>query len=164
MSDKPEEPAAPKPEKPAGAKPSKALLAMLFMNLGATGFIAFKIVTTPVAGAAPHEVVVKEAGAEVSGPVTELEPFVVNLDEPTSRYLKISLQLELSNHEAKEKFEKAKQLVRDAILSHLSGLHVKDTLGAEAKDKLRTDLKDKAQKLLGEGSVKRVFFQEFVVQ
>ncbi|MCX5742126.1 MAG: flagellar basal body-associated FliL family protein [Proteobacteria bacterium] len=49
-------------------------------------------------------------------PVTTFEPFVVNLDEPgTSRYLKVTLQLELATGEVMHKFEKAKELVRDAI-------------------------------------------------
>ena len=166
MSDAKEEaPPAAKADKPGGKTP-KSILAMLLLNIGATGFVAFKIMTAPpaVAAAAPHEAHAETAAAEISGPVTEFEPFVVNLNEPTSRYLKVTLQLELSSHEVQEKFEKGKQIVRDAILSHLSGLTVKDTLGSDAKDKLRDAIKEKVQKLLGEGSVKRVFFQEFVVQ
>jgi flagellar FliL protein len=96
--------------------------------------------------------------------VVALDPFVVNLDEPgTSRYLKVTLQLELAP-KAEEALEKSKQLVRDAILSHLSGLHLKDTLGAEAKDRLRGDLLAKLGKLIGPDKAKRMFFQDFVVQ
>ena len=40
-----------------------------------------------------------------------LDPFVVNLDEPgTSRYLKVTLQLELDDAEAEHAIEKSKQL------------------------------------------------------
>jgi flagellar basal body-associated protein FliL len=165
MSDAPE-PEAPKPAKaPAGPKPSKALLGLIVVNLAGTGFVAFRLLTAQPAAAA---VVIKEEVSEsqtVTGPVTTFEPFVVNLDEPgTARYLKTTLQLELASPEVNETFEKSKQLVRDAILSYLSGLHVKDTLGAEAKDKMRTDIVARAEKILGERNVKRVFFQEFVVQ
>lgn len=165
MSDAPA-PEAPKPAKAAdGPKPSKAMLGLLVVNLAGTGFVAFKLLTAAPAAAAPP---VKEEVSEsqtVTGPVTTFEPFVVNLDEPgTARYLKTTLQLELANNEINEQFEKSKQLVRDAVLSYLSGLHVKDTLGAEAKEKLKTDILARAEKVLGAKNVKRVFFQEFVVQ
>jgi flagellar basal body-associated protein FliL len=65
---------------------------------------------------------------------------------------------------AEEALTKSKELVRDTILSHLSGLHVRDTLGAEAKDRIRGDLLAKLTKLMGAEKLRRLFFQEFVVQ
>ena len=93
-----------------------------------------------------------------------LEPFVVNLDEPgTSRYLKLTLQVEVAP-KAEEALVKSKELVRDTVLSYLSGLHVKDTLGAEAKDKIRKDLMARLGKLLGPDKIRRMFFADFVIQ
>jgi flagellar FliL protein len=148
-----------------GPKTSKAVLGLLLGNLGATGFVVFKLLTVPQAEAAtPHGAAAAPPTAEVTGPVVALDPFVVNLDEPgTSRYLKVTLELELMP-EAEQAVTKSKQLVRDAILSHLSGLHVKDTLGAEAKDRIRGDLMTSLVKLLGPEKVRRMFFQDFVVQ
>lgn len=149
-----------------GPRTSKAVLGLLLGNLGATGFVVFKLLTGPQAeAAAPHGAAAKAVEtAEVTGPVVALDPFVVNLDEPgTSRYLKVTLELELMP-EAEQAVTKSRQLVRDAILSHLSGLHVKDTLGAEAKDRIRGDLMASLVKLLGPEKVRRMFFQDFVVQ
>ncbi|HEY4243372.1 MAG TPA: flagellar basal body-associated FliL family protein [Kofleriaceae bacterium] len=161
-----EEP-APKPADSGApkAKGSKAVVGLLLLNLGATGFVTFKTVTAAPAATIHEEAKVKAPETQaVSGPVVALDPFVVNLDEPgISRYLKITLQVELLP-DADHDFDKSKQLVRDAILSHLSGLHLKDTLGVEAKDKLRADLTAKLQALLGPDKVRRIFFQEFVVQ
>jgi flagellar FliL protein len=152
------------PAPPPAAKPSKAVLGLLLLNLGATGFVAFKLLTVHPAAAAPVAHAAAPITAEVTGPVVALDPFVVNLDEPgTSRYLKITLQLELAP-KAEDSLVKSKQLVRDAILSHLSGLHLKDTLGAEAKDRLRGDLVAKLGKLIGPDKVRRMFIQDFVVQ
>jgi flagellar FliL protein len=164
MSDEPPPPTT-KPEGPPKAGPSKAMLGLLVLNLLATGFVAFKVLTVAPAAAATGEHRAPEAPtSEVTGPVVALDPFVVNLDEPgTSRYLKITLELELMGH-GEEVIVKSKQLVRDTILSHLSGLHVKDTLGAEAKDKIRTDLMTKLVRLLGPDRVRRMFFVDFVVQ
>jgi flagellar protein FliL len=162
MSDEPE-PTKP-PEAPAGAKPSKAMLGLMILNLAGTGFVAFKLLTAHPAAAAGAPEHAPKPTAEVAGPIIALEPFVVNLDEPgTSRYLKVTLQLELAP-KAEEVLAKSKELVRDTILSHLSGLRIKDTLGAEAKDRLRTDLVAKIGKLVGPDKVRRMFFQDFVVQ
>jgi flagellar FliL protein len=147
------------------AKTSKAILGLLVLNLAATGFGVFKLLTTEPAQAAPaHPVVAAGSSSEVTGPVVALDPFLVNLDEPgTSRYLKITLEMELFPH-GDEALTKSKQLVRDTILSHLSGLKLKDTLGAEAKDKIRNDLTSKLTKLIGPDKIRRMFFQDFVVQ
>lgn len=155
----------PTPPAPPAAKSSKAVIGMLALNLGATGFAVFKLLTAaPVAAAANVHATPAAASAEVTGPVVPLDAFVVNLDEPgTSRYLKITLQLELFPR-SESALDKSKQLIRDTILSHLSGLHLKDTLGAEAKEKIRGDLMAKITKILGPDKVRRMFFQDFVVQ
>jgi flagellar protein FliL len=159
MSDEP-----PKTEEPKKPKGPKVLIALLVLNLGVSGFGTFKIATAPVAEAAPpqHPPPVTN---EVVGPVLALDPFVVNLDEPgTSRYLKLTLQFELISHEAEEAIAKNKQLIRDSILSYVSGLHLADTLGAAAKDKLRTEIMQRLEAILGPNKIRRMFFQEFVVQ
>lgn len=168
MSDDAAPPPEAAPKKAAGPGTPKVLLILLVLNLAATGFVVFKVLTTPHAAAATahHEPVAKaDHSSEITGPLTAFDPFVVNLDEPgTARYLKVTLNMELASVEVMARFEKSKQLVRDAILSHLSGLHVSDTLGAAAKDKLREDIRTRVEKLLGDRGVKHVFFQEFMVQ
>ncbi len=163
MSDAPEP--DPKPAEKAGGKSSKIIPILLILNLGASGFGAFKLATAKAAPAAASHEAAAPTGAEIVGPVVALEPFVVNLDEPgQARYLKVTLQLELVSKEAEAPLEKSKQVVRDTILSHLSGLKLADTLGAAAKDKLRTDLMKKLEPIVGAHSVRRMFFQEFMVQ
>jgi flagellar FliL protein len=161
MSDAPAE----KPPTPPGPKPSKLVLILLALNLGAAGFTTFKVVTAEPAHAEASKKEAAPSGTEVSGPVVALDPFVVNLDEPgTSRYIKITLQLELMSSEAEHPLEQSKQLIRDMILSHLSGLKLADCLGAAAKDKLRKELTTKLESVLGPNKIRRMFFQEFVVQ
>jgi len=166
MSDSAEEaPAeAAKPKAPKGGT-SPIVMALLVLNLGASGFGVFKLMTaTPAAAAtvAPKE---EKPSKEISGPVIGLEPFVVNLDEPgTARYLKMTVQIELVNEKDAEAIEKSKQVIRDEVLSYLSGLHVKDTLGATAKDTIREALMKRLEAVVGEHKVRRMFFQEFMVQ
>jgi len=171
MSDAPPE-EAPADEHAAAAKPKKQggtspiVLALLVLNLGASGFGVFKIMTASPASAAPapdhHE---EKSGKEITGPVIPLEPFVVNLDEPgPARYLKMKVQLELVGPHDGEAVEKSKQVLRDEVLGYLSGLHVKDTLGATAKDTIRDALMKKMEAVVGEHKIRRMFFEEFMVQ
>jgi len=163
-ADKP--PAEPKPAAPPSGKTSKAVLALLFLNLGASGFGTFKAVTAEGGGAAKEAPKVEAAPKnEVSGPVVAFDPFVVNLDEPgQSRYLKATIQVEVGEGEPEHALDKSKQIVRDAILTYLSGLHVKDTLGSENKDKIRKDLVAAVENVVGKDKVHRMFFQEFGFQ
>jgi flagellar FliL protein len=153
-------------EKPSGGKTSKIVLVLLVLNLGASGFSTFKLATATAQPAAEaHEESTPSTSSEVTGPVVALEPFVVNLDEPgQSRYVKVTLQVELVGKDDEHVLEKSKLAIRDMILSHLSGLKLADTLGAAAKDKLRTDLMAKLEVIVGPHKVRRMFFQEFVVQ
>ena len=166
MSDSAEEaPAeAAKPKAPkAGTSP--IVMALLVLNLGASGFGVFKIMTAQPAAAATMPQHDEKPAKEITGPVIALDPFVVNLDEPgNARYLKMTVQVELVTAHDGEVIEKSKQVIRDEVLSYLSGLHVKDTLGATAKDTIREELMKRMQAVVGEHRVRRMFFQEFMVQ
>lgn len=161
-----EEPVKPAANAPAAAKTSKIVVALLLLNLGASGFSTFKLVTAqPAAAATAHEPPPEvPSSSEVTGPVVGLSPFVVNLDEPQSRYLKVTIQFELVKGDVEAVLKKNEQVIRDAILRHLSGLKLADTLGSEAKDKLRVDILKKTEEIIGEHKVRRMFFQDFVVQ
>jgi flagellar protein FliL len=165
MSEEPAEHAEKAPAAPAGPKPPKIVLILLVLNLAASGFATFKLVTAKPAHAAKAEPTHEPTTAEISGPVVPLDSFVVNLDEPgPARYIKVTLQLELVNADGQKKIEQSKQVIRDAILSHLSGLKLADTLGASAKDKLRSEMMKKIEGIVGDHIVRRMFFQDFVVQ
>jgi len=136
------------------------VLGLLVINLLAAGFVAFKVATASSSSASDAA----DPSGEVTGLVVALDPLIVNLDEPgTWRYLRITLELELMPEVGEEVIVKNKQMIRDTILRHLSGLRVKDTLGAEAKAKIRTHLMIKLTKLMPD-KIRRMFFQEFVVQ
>jgi flagellar FliL protein len=160
------------PPEPAKAKAPKAptspiVLGLLVLNLAGTGFGVFKVMTASPAAAATaaaekHE---EKPTKEITGPVVALDPFVVNLNEQgNARYLKMTAQLELVTEKDTETIEKSKQVIRDEVLSYLSGLTVKDTLGTTAKDAIREALMKKLEAIVGEHKIRRMFFQEFMVQ
>jgi flagellar FliL protein len=164
MSDEAETPVAEAPKAPS-SKSSKIIPVLLFLNLAGTGagtFLQFKH-KDAVAAPAPAP---KEADPSGPGPIAPLDPFVVNLNEPggASRYLKATFELELSSAKVVEDLDKAKRGVRDEILRYLSGLSVADTLGTQNKEKIQADIVARADKQLGGGKVRRVYFIDFVVQ
>jgi flagellar protein FliL len=166
MTDEAETPAA--PAAPPSPKSSKVMPLLLFLNLAATGagtFLQLRHKDGVAAAEAAAAPVPKEPEAPKPGPVAPLEPFVVNLNEPgLSRYLKATFELELSSPKAIEELEKGRRVVRDEILRYLSGLSVADTLGTQNKEKIQSEIVSRADKALGGGKVKRVFFIDFVVQ
>ena len=164
MSDKEKKPE--EEEKPKGGGSKLGLVALLIgvLNLGGIGFVGFKIMTMP-----PPTVVTQQAepppAAKVPGPLAQLDPFVVNLDEPgTPRYLKTTVSLELTTEEAKTQVDAGKHQVRDSFLRYLSSLRVEDTRGEEGKTQIRNELLKRAQEKLDDIRVKNLFFGEFVVQ
>src|SRR5262245_55707926 len=117
MSDSNEEPTEP----PApGPKVPKAVLGLLAVNLLVSGGTLCKTIQPQAAHAqAAPAAAPTPPGLEISGPVSSLDPFVVNLNETgSSRYLKVQLQIELRNAAAVKAMEKSKQLVRDRILGY----------------------------------------------
>jgi flagellar FliL protein len=167
MSD---EPAADQPDDaPRAPRPPKVVLGLLGVNLLLSVGILIKLLGSPAhvaaAHASPHAKEGEHRTKEVVGPMTTLDAFVVNLDEPgTPRYLKVQLQLEMKDGAAVRALEKNKTLVRDAVLGYLSGLTLEKTLGAGNKDQIRTELAVAIAEIIGDERVLRVVFAEFVVQ
>lgn len=162
---------APAPDADAPAGPSKApiiaVVALLAVNLLGTGFIAVKVMKGGGGGHGPAKEATEEKPKEkLPGPVVTLDTFVVNLNEPgSSRYLKCTIELEVEDPVAQKEIEEQRRLIRDEILSYLSNLTVKDTMGEAGKSKIKDDLLERSDKAVGgKEKVKHLFFTEFVVQ
>jgi flagellar protein FliL len=160
----PKAPAAPK------QKTSKLVLILLVANLGGSGFGAFQGMQAVAAvHAMPagdhHKKEEDKAPKQEVGPVTPLEPFIVNLNEPdASRYLKATFELEVANAEVVGQLDKLRRPVRDEVLRYLSSLSVADTQGEAGKAKIQQEVVARIDKQLGGDKVRRLFFVEFMVQ
>ena len=94
-----------------------------------------------------------------------LEPFIVNIsDGPNLRYLKIKLEFEINNAEAKTEIDPLQAPLRDAILVLLSGKHMEEITSIEGKNKLRNEVMAIVAKTVPPGKISRVYFTDFVVQ
>ena len=107
----------------------------------------------------------EQSQAAAPGPLFSLETFIVNLaDEGRSRYLRVTMDLELANPEAADKLTERLSQVRDSILMILPTKRFDDIASMEGKITLRDEIIAKLNSLYANNVVTNIFFTEFVVQ
>ncbi len=99
------------------------------------------------------------------GPIYKMETLIVNLaDQGGKRYLRITMELELSAPEVMEEINNRMPQLRDAILMVLPSKQYSDIGSTEGKIALRDELIAKINGILKKGTVTTIYFTEFVVQ
>ncbi|NPB09141.1 MAG: flagellar basal body protein FliL [Thermodesulfobacteria bacterium] len=113
----------------------------------------------------PEEEAPPEPPEPEVGPFLQLDPFIVNLADPTGhRYLRAKITLEFRNDEVYQKANERIPQINDAIIMVLSSKTVEEMLSPEGKMELRMELIRKLNELLGPNSIKNIYFTQFVVQ
>ena len=94
-----------------------------------------------------------------------LEPFVVNLgDQGATKFLKVSMQLELSSPLILESAKGKTPQIRDAIINLLTSKTSDSLMSPEGKLQLKDEINMMANQILGNNTVKNVYLTEFVMQ
>jgi flagellar FliL protein len=96
-----------------------------------------------------------------------MDPFIVNLiDNDAERYLKVVMQLELSDQMMLEETKKITPKIRDAVLELLGSKTYKEMSDPLGKQRLRDEIAMRANMVINspKGKVVRVYFTEFVIQ
>ena len=109
----------------------------------------------------------EEAGAEEAPilPTFKMDTLIVNLaDQGGKRYLRVTMELELSAPEVIEEINLRMPQLRDTILMVLPSKTYSDISGTEGKIALRDELIAKINSILKKGTVTTIYFTEFVVQ
>jgi len=95
----------------------------------------------------------------------DLEPIVVNLLDPTGkRFIQVRLSLEIPDKKAEEEIKKREAVIKDTIISTLSGKTVEEVIVPEAKDKLKAELLSKINSALGEELVTNIYITQYIVE
>lgn len=162
MSDN-NETAAPATVAPAGGKWKTAIIAVLATAIIAAGgaFWWSRSVRAQTADGAeaPH--------APVSRGLLKFEPFVVNLSDGGSRFLRTTLQLVIEPSESADHIseEPVKMLqLRSALLELLAEQSAAALVTPEGKAAMKAAIISRAQEALDGGKIADVLFSEFVVQ
>lgn len=99
------------------------------------------------------------------GPLFSLETFIVNLaDVERSRYLRVTMDLELAQAVDTDKLNDRLPQVRDRILTILPSKTFEEIASVEGKTALRDEIIGKLNSLFPRAVVTNIFFTEFVVQ
>ncbi|MCX7702253.1 MAG: flagellar basal body-associated FliL family protein [Gemmataceae bacterium] len=95
----------------------------------------------------------------------------VNLAESRmTRYLRVKLVIQVNAEEAKDftkELEKRKPVMKDWLISHLSGKSLKDVAGTVGVKRCQREIQERFEEFLfphGDGIEFEVLFEEFVVQ
>ena len=94
-----------------------------------------------------------------------LDPFVVNLgDQGATKFLKVSMQLELSSPAILESAKGKTPQIRDAVINLLTSKTSDSLMSPEGKLQLKDEINMMANQILGNNTVKNVYLTEFVMQ
>ena len=99
------------------------------------------------------------------GPIYSLDTFIVNLaDKGGTRYLRITMDLELGNSNLKSELNKRLPQVRDSLLMILPTKRFEDIRTMQGKTALRDEMLKTLNDFLAQGKITNIYFKEFVVQ
>ena len=94
-----------------------------------------------------------------------MEPFIVNIaDTNGERYLKIALQLEVTDQSVVPELELFKPKLRDVVLDLLATKTYRELMDITGKQRIREDIASRFNALLNRGRVRTVFITDFVIQ
>ena len=129
--------------------------------LGAGGFVGFKL----LAGGGGEEAGKHEAVEEKVSSMVELDPFVLNLSDH-GRYLKVTLQFEVSDPSHQALITNKTPQLRDTIITLVSSKSLNSISSAEGKFQLKDELLFRANQIIGmeKDVLKNLYFTEFVMQ
>ena len=95
----------------------------------------------------------------------EMGTYLVNLADPGGkRYLKVTLQFELSNAKVGAELARRTVEVRDKIIMLLSSKDYEEIGNPTGKMTLKKELINQMNRFLQDGQVKEIYFSEFLVQ
>ena len=146
-----------------------AVVSVLVMGAMGAGFMVIwsKVSNMgPATGQADAGEVDEAADVNTSiGPIRSLMPFVVNLNEDGGkRYLRVTMDLELSTEALGDEITKRLPQVRNSMLMILPSKKYEDISTIEGKNKLRDEIMVSLNEILQSGTVNNLYFTEFVVQ
>jgi flagellar FliL protein len=99
------------------------------------------------------------------GTIVQLEEFTVNLNESAgSRYLRVRIALELEDSSMEAIITERMPLIHDTVLLYLSGLVFEDINTVAGKELVKEQIRQRVEQHLRQGAIRRVLFEEFLVQ
>jgi len=106
-----------------------------------------------------------QEGMVEMGPIYKLENLLLNLaDGDERRYLKVTIELEMSDSEVIPEVEKRLPKIRDALILLLSSKTSSEIQTPEGQLMLRQQIAKRLSAILGQGTIKDVYLTQFLIQ
>lgn len=149
------------------------ILVVALAVLGGGGTFLWLKVIAPAIGGGGDETGEKDGDKKeeektnvlVSGPMYPLDPFIINLaGEGGKRFLKLTMELEISNEKLSEEITASLPKIKDSVLILLSSKTFEDVYTVSGKFKLRDEITSRINGFLVTGHLRNVYFTEFVIQ
>lgn len=103
--------------------------------------------------------------AHQPGPMFTLGNLMTNLaDEGRPRFIQVSVEMEAADDQTVEQLTARVGAVRDAALRTLRATSAADLEGSEGMAALAERLRNSVNEVLDGGEVRRIYFQEFIIQ
>ncbi len=158
--------------KEATGKKKKGFLKMLLIILVAAGLAGgagyYLYGNALVSGhsqkkGSPKEEPKQEATKEI-GPIVSLEPFVMNVSGNSSKYVKISIAVEVKDAKGTEHVKNVTPAIRDAMLKVLGTKAPEAFTDVNGRDAIKKELFDSVDGLFGKGDLKAVYVTDIIMQ
>jgi flagellar FliL protein len=134
------------------------IIAAVLIGLGVGGFIFYQKVIL-----GKKETSKKEQ--QIESATWTMDPFIVNLvDNAGERYLKVAIELEVSDKNIIPELNRLKPKLRDNVLDLLTSKSYKDLVDMVGKQRLRDEIMMRLNSFLTGGKITKVYFTEFVIQ
>ncbi len=153
-------------EKPSEKKPKKGKLKLLIILivaltvLGGGGFFAYTKFFSHKSGSSAEA---GDAVADEESALFSLTPFVLNLTN-RGRFLKVTMNLELTDKKYEAMAKEKIAPIRDAIITLISSKTAESISTPEGKFQMKDELLMRANAAVGKDVFKNVYFTEFVMQ
>jgi len=149
------------------------IIALLILLLVGGGLVAFLLLgsddpaptSTATQGTTSSQPTARSTNMLSIGPIYPMDQFIVNLlSDSGSRYLKVTLDIELDNNKLAVEMDTKRSLVRDIIIRTLSAKTYEEISTLKGKERLKDEIVSKLNEVLADGRVRNIFFTDFVVQ
>lgn len=152
--------------KAAGKKAGKGfnklllLIPVVVVSLAGGGYYGYTLLNPAKAKAG---LTGKSPGSEKKAVLFSLDPFVVNLSEP-GRYLKVTMQFEISGEPKQEAIVEKVPILRDVIITLISSQTYEYASSPEGKSQLKDEILLRTNQIFGKEVFRNLYFTDFVMQ
>lgn len=150
------------PPKAAKKKSSKAFI-MILVVLGLAGAAGYYLYARNAAAHGQDQPAQKQEKVEI-GPIISLDPFVINVSGNSSRFVKISVAVELKSEKSVEQTKKMTPVMRDIMLTVLGTKAPEVFMDVAGRAAMKKELFESINKLFTDGGLKAVYITDIVMQ